>query len=178
MLEGFPEHYLVAAIGLFGGILLGLAARLDRFCTLGAIEDVLYGGSDTRLRMWGVAIGTAVCGSFALMASGAVAAADTYYLSIRWMPWASVLGGLAFGHGMALAGSCGYGAIARLGGGDLRSFVILLVMGVSTYVVLKRPAENLNRWDSHGADFVIHPVWEDGSCQHHCRKRFVRGFRY
>ena len=43
---------------------------------------------------------------------------------------------------------------------------------------LKRPAENLNRWDSHGADFVIHPVWEDGSCQHHCRKRFVRGFRY
>lgn len=139
MLEGFPEHYLVAAIGIFGGILLGLAARLDRFCTLGAIEDVLYGGSDTRLRMWGVAIGTAVCGSFALMASGAVAAADTYYLSIRWMPWASVLGGLAFGHGMALAGSCGYGAIARLGGGDLRSFVILLVMGVSTYVVLSGP---------------------------------------
>ena len=44
--------------------------------------------------------------------------------------------------------------------------------------ILKRPAENLNRWDSHGADFVIHPVWEDGSCQHHCRKRFVRGFRY
>ncbi len=42
---------------------------------------------------------------------------------------------------------------------------------------LKRPAENLNRWDSRGADFVIHPVWEDGSCQHHCQKRCGRGFR-
>ena len=44
---------------------LGLAARLGRFCTLGAIEDVLYGQSDHRLRMWGVAIGIAIIGSLA-----------------------------------------------------------------------------------------------------------------
>ena len=56
--------------------------------------------------------------------------------------------------------------------------VIGWAMGTRQRTQLKRPAENLNRWDSHGADFVIHPVWEDGSCQHHCRKRFVRGFRY
>jgi uncharacterized protein len=139
MLETVTEHYLVAAIGLFGGVLLGLAARLGRFCTLGAIEDVLYGGSDTRLRMWGVAIGTAVFGSFALMAGGFLQGTDAYYLSINWLPWASVIGGLMFGYGMALAGNCGFGAIARLGGGDLRSFVIVLVMGVSTYVVLSGP---------------------------------------
>ncbi len=33
-------------------------------------------------------------------------------------------------------------------------------------VNLKRPAQNLNRWDSLRYRFVIHPVWEDGSCQH------------
>ncbi|MFP7675346.1 YeeE/YedE family protein [Marivita sp. S0852] len=139
MLELLPEHSLVALVGLFGGILLGLAARLGRFCTLGAIEDVLYGGSDTRLRMWGIAIGTAAVTSFALTGTGALPGGDTIYLSIRWLPWASVIGGLMFGYGMALAGNCGFGAIARLGGGDLRSFVIVLVMGVSTYVVLNGP---------------------------------------
>ena len=139
MLESVPEHILVAAVGVFGGVLLGLAARLGRFCTLGAIEDMLYGGSDMRLRMWGIAIGTAIMGSFALMGAGYLDGSDTYYLSIDWLPWASVVGGLMFGYGMALAGNCGYGAVARLGGGDLRSFVIVLVMGVSTYVVLSGP---------------------------------------
>ncbi len=133
------DSHAVALVGLFGGLLLGLAARLGRFCTLGAIEDLLYGGSDQRLRMWAMAIGTAVIGSFTLMGSGLLIAEETFYLSIRWMPLASIVGGLMFGYGMALSGNCGYGAIARLGGGDLRSFVIVLVMGVSTYVVLAGP---------------------------------------
>ncbi|WP_420326256.1 YeeE/YedE family protein [Mameliella sp.] len=139
MMEYLTEHHLVALVGLATGVPLGLAARLGRFCTLGAIEDALYGGSTVRLRMWGMAIGLAVLGSFALMASGLLTDSTTYYLSIRWMPLASILGGLVFGYGMALSGMCGYGAIARLGGGDLRSFVIVLVMGVATFVVLSGP---------------------------------------
>lgn len=139
MFELLTETQWVALIGLAGGVVLGLAARLGRFCTLGAIEDSLYGGSDVRLRLWGVAIGVAIMGSFALIGSGRLDPSQTYYLSIQWMPLASVLGGLMFGYGMALAGNCGFGAIARLGGGDLRSFVIVLVMGVSAYVMLNGP---------------------------------------
>ncbi|WP_291727278.1 YeeE/YedE family protein [Leisingera sp. F5] len=139
MFDFLTEHQLAACIGLLGGVLLGLAARLGRFCTLGAIEDLLYGGSSLRMRMWGVAIGVAVTSSFTLIGLGLVDAGQSFYLSIRWMPAASILGGLMFGYGMALSGNCGYGAIARLGGGDLRSFVIVLVMGVSTYAVLAGP---------------------------------------
>ncbi|OIQ31942.1 MAG: YeeE/YedE family protein [Roseobacter sp. MedPE-SWchi] len=139
MFDLFSDHQLVTAIGLLGGILLGLAARLGRFCTLGAIEDLLYGGSSHRMRMWGLAIATAVIGSFSLIGLGLLDASLSFYLSVRWMPAASIVGGLMFGYGMALSGNCGYGAIARLGGGDLRSFVIVLVMGVSTYVVLSGP---------------------------------------
>ncbi len=149
MLTWLSESQMVVLIGAFGGVLLGLAARLGRFCTLGAIEDALYGGSDTRLRMWALAIGTAIIGSFSLMGSGLLTASDTYYLSIRWMPAASVIGGLMFGYGMAMSGNCGYGAIARLGGGDLRSFVIVLVMGISAYVVLAGPLAPLR-------DLVFH----------------------
>lgn len=146
MLDLATEHQLAALVGLFGGVLLGLAARLGRFCTLGAIEDLLYGGSSLRLRMWGVAIGVAVTGSFALAAAGLVEVQASLYLSTRWMPLASIAGGLMFGYGMALSGNCGYGAIARLGGGDLRSFVIVLVMGIATYFVLGGPLAPLRHW--------------------------------
>jgi hypothetical protein len=139
MIDLFGEPVLSALIGLLGGVLLGLAARLGRFCTLGAIEDVLYGGSDIRLRMWGIAIAIAILGTFGLSALGLFAEADSLYLGQRWLPMASVVGGLLFGYGMALAGNCGFGALARLGGGDLRSFVIVLVMGITAFVVLNGP---------------------------------------
>ncbi|MFY0691225.1 MAG: YeeE/YedE family protein [Paracoccaceae bacterium] len=139
MLELASEPVLLALFGALGGLALGLAARLGRFCTLGAIEDTLYGGSDERLRMWGVAIGIGVIGTFGLHALGFLDISRTLYLSQTWNPLASILGGLLFGYGMALSGNCGFGALARLGGGDLRSFVIVLVMGLSSYVTLAGP---------------------------------------
>lgn len=146
MLEGMTEAIVVALIGFGGGILLGLAARLGRFCTLGSIEDYIYAGSDIRLRMWGLAIGVAAMGSFCLVGLGLLDTSQTIYLSAPWNPLASILGGLLFGYGMALAGNCGFGALARLGGGDLRSFVIVLVMGVAAYITLSGPLAELRLW--------------------------------
>ena len=40
MLDYLSEAQAVALFGLLGGFALGLAARLGRFCTLGAIEDI------------------------------------------------------------------------------------------------------------------------------------------
>lgn len=139
MLDAWGDANVAAAIGLFGGVLLGLAARLGRFCTLGAIEDYLYGGNDLRIRMWILTIGSSVVGSFGLMAMGLFDPAGSFYLSQQWSPLASIVGGGLFGYGMAIAGNCGYGALARLGGGDLRSFVIVLVMGISAYATLSGP---------------------------------------
>ncbi len=59
MIDRLGEPATLALIGFAGGVALGLAARIGRFCTLGAIEDVLYGGDGLRLRMWGMAIGVA-----------------------------------------------------------------------------------------------------------------------
>ncbi len=139
MLEQLGEANTAALIGLGGGVVLGLAARIGRFCTLGAIEDYLYGADDRRLRMWALAIGVAIIGCHLAMSSDLLDGASTAYLDRVWNPAGSIVGGLMFGYGMALSGNCGYGAIARLGGGDLRSFVIVLVMGISTYVVLSGP---------------------------------------
>lgn len=139
MLQFLGDDGALFAVGLGGGLLLGLAARLGRFCTLGAIEDFHYGNDPTRMRMWGVALGTAILVSFAAMAAGFVDAGATVYLGAAGNLLGAALGGLAFGYGMAMAGNCGYGALARLGGGDLRSFVIALVLGLAAYATLSGP---------------------------------------
>lgn len=143
MLETLGEPMAVALLGLASGLMLGLAARLGRFCTLGAIEDFFYSSSDLRLRMWGVAIGVAIIGTFGLIGLGWLDAGDPAYLAMNWNPLASILGGLIFGYGMAISGNCGFGALARLGGGDLRSFVIVLVTGIAAYTALSGPLAGL-----------------------------------
>ncbi|SET30547.1 YeeE/YedE family protein [Oceanicella actignis] len=133
------EPELAALAGLAGGAALGLAARLGRFCTLGAVEDAMLGGDWTRARMWALALATAIGLTQLAAALGLFSPADSIYLRQAWNPAATILGGLAFGYGMALAGGCGYGALARLGGGDLRALVIVLVMGVSAYMTIGGP---------------------------------------
>lgn len=146
MTDWITAPVLVAAIGLMGGITLGLAARLGRFCTLGAIEDYFYSSSDLRLRMWGIAIGVAMIGSFLLVHFNALNLDQTPYLNRHWYPMQSILGGLVFGYGMAISGNCGYGALARLGGGDLRAFVIVVVMGISAYATISGPFAYVRIW--------------------------------
>lgn len=139
MLDLLGDGGVAAVFGLGGGVLIGLAARLGRFCSLGAIEDAVLGRTYQRLSMWGVAIGVAILGTFALAATGHLDIALTTFHRAPFSP-ALVLGGsLLFGYGMALAGNCGFGALARLGGGDLRSFVIVLVLGISAFVTLSGP---------------------------------------
>lgn len=138
-METLPFGVLAALVGLAGGIVLGLAARLGEFCTLGAIETAVYGGNQSRLRLWGVVLGVAILGTQFGAAAGYVDLGGTLYHSIVWSPTASVVGGLMFGYGMALAGNCGFGALVRFGGGDLRSLVIVVVMGIFGFVALSGP---------------------------------------
>lgn len=127
---------LVALAGFAGGVVLGLAARVGRFCTLGALEDAFLGHDTRRLRSCALAIATAMVLSQAMAAAGWIDFRHSIYLASGF-PWVgAVLGGLAFGIGMALVGTCGYGTLARIGGGDLRAVVTFLVMGVSAYMAM------------------------------------------
>lgn len=146
MLEFIGEANTAALIGLAGGVALGLAARIGRFCTLGAIEDALYGADSRRLKMWAIAVGVAVIGVHLAIATDHFDGGATAYLDRVWNPVGTIVGGLMFGYGMALSGNCGYGALARLGGGDMRSFVIVVVMGLSAYFVMSGPLARTRVW--------------------------------
>ena len=142
-MELLGSAYAAPMAGFAGGFMLGLAARRGRFCTLGAIEDAVYGQNWLRIRMWALAMAVAIAGTFLLDFAGAVDRGASLYARMTWNPASAVIGGLMFGYGMAIAGNCGYGALARFGGGDLRSFVIVLVMGISAYAVLAGPLAGL-----------------------------------
>lgn len=133
----------VTLVGFASGLVLGLASRIPRFCTLGAIEDALYGGNRDRIMMWPMAIGTAIAATALLSAFGLIAVEGSVFLRFEFNFSASIVGGLMFGVGMALAGNCGFGALARIGGGDIRSVLIVLVIGVAAYAAAVGPLSGL-----------------------------------
>lgn len=99
------------------------------------IEDFYYGGSDVCLWMWMVVIGVVVIGSFLVVGVGLLMFIDMIYFN-GWNLIVLIFGGVLFGYGMVMFGNCGYGVLVCLGGGDLRLFVIVLVMGLVVYVIL------------------------------------------
>ncbi|MGL4414490.1 MAG: YeeE/YedE family protein [Roseinatronobacter sp.] len=134
---------LAGSAGLLGGIAFGYAARMGDFCTLNAIESAAYGGDQRRARLWGVVLGVAILALFLAEAAGFALITQSPYHMIAFNPLTAILGGLLFGYGMALAGNCGFGALVRLGGGDLRSFLIVMIMAVSGFVTLAGPLSPL-----------------------------------
>jgi len=128
----------IAALGGFaGGLLLGFAARWGRFCTLKAVEDAVLGSDFSGLRIWGLAIAVATAGTYALDHAGLIDIATSFYVASPTSLIATALGGLIFGLGMALVGTCGFGTLARIGGGDLKSVVTFLIMGITAYATLR-----------------------------------------
>ena len=126
------------AIGGFAiGVIAGFAVRHARLCTFGAIEDALMGGDSRRLRVFGLALGIAILGTQALVIGGILDPALVTYTPAA-LPLVSILiGGVMFGVGMAMVGTCGFGSLVRLGTGDLRSLVVVLVVGGAAYATLR-----------------------------------------
>lgn len=135
----FSDLHLATLAGFGGGIVLGLAARVGRFCAMGAVEDAVYGGDLGRMRMMAMAAAVAIAGSFGLMAAGLLDPDATRYFRAAWSPAGSVVGGLTFGMGMSLVGTCAFGALARAGGGDLRGLVMAAVVGVAALATAGGP---------------------------------------
>lgn len=138
-METLPFGIWAALAGLLAGAVLGLCARLGDFCTLGALESALYGDDQRRLRLWGVVLAVAVFGTHLGASLDWIDMGAMLYHQIAWNPLASIAGGLLFGYGMAMAGNCGFGALVRFGGGDLRSLVVVVVMGIFAFVALSGP---------------------------------------
>jgi uncharacterized membrane protein YedE/YeeE len=129
--------YVAPLGGLAIGVVLGFLVRRARMCSFGAIEDALGGGDYRRLKVFGLALAVALAGTQALIASDALSAMETPYVPARSAILSIAFGGVMFGVGMALVGTCGFGSLVRLGGGDLRAFVVILSYAAAAYALLR-----------------------------------------
>lgn len=117
--------------------LFGWLAHRTHFCTMGAVSDVVNMGDWSRMRQWIMAMGVGMVGFGVLSSLGLVNPNQTIYAGDRWL-WASAaLGGALFGVGMVLASGCGSKTLIRVGGGNLKSVVVFVVLGVSAYATMR-----------------------------------------
>ena len=134
-LQALTAQVLWAAF--FLSVLFGVLAQRTHFCTMGAVSDIVTVGDWTRMRMWGMAIGVAMIGFYTLAVAGQIDPAKTLYASSRVIWLSALVGGSLFGFGMVLASGCGSKTLVRIGGGNLKSVVVFLVMGIAAFATLK-----------------------------------------
>lgn len=135
------ESVNLAARVVWGGfglaLVLGFVAARTNFCTMGAISDVVNMEHWGRVRMWLLAIAVAMAGTNLLYYFDLIDLTKSVYQR-PVLPWLSMLlGGTLFGIGMTIAGGCANKNLLRLGGGSVRSLVVLVFLAISAYMTLK-----------------------------------------
>ena len=130
-----PGLYLTLG-GLAVGFIFGFIVFRTNFCTMGSISDIHNLGDWRRFRSWILAAATALVATQLLHWAGIVNLGKSMYLgsSLNWA--GNILGGLMFGFGMVFAGGCASRNLARVGGGDLRSLLTLIVLGIFGYMAI------------------------------------------
>ncbi len=122
--------------GFVIGVVFGFVVQQTNFCAMGSISDILSFEDYRRFRAWLLATAVAVVGTQALSHFSVVDLGLSMYLgsSINWS--GNILGGLLFGIGMVFAGGCTSRNLVRVGGGDLRAAVVLMVVGITAYMTI------------------------------------------
>ena len=137
--ESFFEaqsFFLWVTFGL--ALVMGAVVNKTNFCTMGAVSDMVNIGDLGRFRAWLLAIAVAVIGVVLLEYFGLVAPGDSFppYRGNQLIWVENLFGGLMFGVGMTLASGCGNKCLVRIGGGNLKSIMVMVVIGVIAYFMI------------------------------------------
>ena len=130
------SSFLWAAFGI--ALVMGAVVNKTNFCTMGAVSDLVNIGDSGRFRAWLLAIAVALIGVALLEPMGLVNPGDAFppYRGGELL-WAEhLLGGLLFGIGMTLASGCGNKCLIRIGGGNLKSIMVMLIIGGIAYFMV------------------------------------------
>ncbi|MES9856403.1 MAG: YeeE/YedE family protein [Sedimenticola sp.] len=116
-------------------LIMGAVVNKTNFCTMGAVSDMVNMSDMGRMRSWFLAMVVALIGVTALETLGMANPGGSFPpYRVGQLMWAdNILGGLMFGIGMTLASGCGNKMLIRIGGGNLKSIVVVLVVSVIAY---------------------------------------------
>jgi uncharacterized membrane protein YedE/YeeE len=117
---------------------MGAVVNKTNFCTMGAVSDIVNIGDNGRMRAWLFAVAVAMLGVVVFEATG-MASVDGSFPPYRssTLIWAeNLLGGIMFGVGMTFGSGCGNKTLIRIGGGNIKSIFVMLVIGVIAYYMV------------------------------------------
>ena len=117
--------------------IFGAVGNKTNFCTMGAVSDWVNMGDKNRLRMWLLAIAVALIGSSILQVAGLVDLSKSIYPGPNFTWLSYLVGGFLFGVGMTLGSGCGSKTLIRIGGGNLKSLVVYVFLGIAAYMTLR-----------------------------------------
>jgi len=119
-------------------LIMGAVVNKTNFCTMGAVSDWVNMGDTGRLRAWVLAIAVGVLGVAGLEAAGLVNVTSTFppYRQNNFVWLENVVGGLLFGIGMVLGSGCGNKTLIRVGGGNIKSVMVLLIIALISYFMV------------------------------------------
>jgi uncharacterized membrane protein YedE/YeeE len=123
--------------GLVIGLVYGAIGLLSGFCMMSGLRGWWAEGDSRLARTYALAMGVAIAASQLLAARGTVDLGKSIYLQSSFSAPVMFLGGLLFGYGMVLSNGCGSRALVLLGRGNLRSFVVVIVLGIFAEMTLK-----------------------------------------
>ncbi len=136
-MSGLATATIVGIGGVAAGLVFGATAQRTNFCTMGGIADRVLMGDGRRLRAWVLATAVALIGTQVLSFSGRIDLNHSIYLTTNFGWLGAIVGGLVFGFGMTLTGGCPSRTLVRLGGGNLKSLVVVLVIAIVAYMTLR-----------------------------------------
>jgi uncharacterized membrane protein YedE/YeeE len=128
---------IVLVSGLLIGLAYGAVALLSGFCLLSGLRGWWARGDSRLIRTYALALGVAIAAAQLLAARGVIDLGKSIYLQPSFSAPLMFVGGLLFGYGMVLSNGCGSRALVLLGRGNLRSFVVVIVLGIAAQVTLK-----------------------------------------
>jgi uncharacterized protein len=128
---------IVILSALVIGLVYGSVGLLSGFCLMSGMRGFLAEGDGRLIRTYALAIGVAVAVTQGLAAAGFVDIGKSIYLQPTFSVPVLFFGGLLFGYGMVLSNGCGSRALVLLGRGNLRSFVVVIVLAIVAQTTLK-----------------------------------------
>ena len=137
--ESFTGAQWALLLGTFGiALVMGALVNKTNFCTMGAVSDWVNMGDTGRLRAWIFAIAIALLGVSGLEYLGLVDATHSFppYRSSQLIWAENLIGGILFGIGMTLGSGCGNKTLIRIGGGNIKSVLVMLAIGVIAYFMV------------------------------------------
>jgi len=125
-------------------VVLGAVASKTSFCTMGGVSDWINFGDKNRLRSWILAMAVAILGIGFLEYLGLVDMSLTTnndtsnppYRTPNFVWLRNVVGGFLFGIGMTMTSGCGHKTLVRLGGGNMKSVIVLIVMSMAASLMI------------------------------------------